>query len=132
MTRKKKMNPLLAGILSGSILGLVFLGYLIFRYRAVAEMFQEDDQELSSVSEQQMALYLTLGFLGTALFFGASAGLVYRALNNPGLYQGIAYGAAVLFSVIALISKTPLPIDKVFWNLAVGGILGTLVPLFSG
>lgn len=126
------MNPLLAGILSGSILGLVFLGHLIFRHRAVAQIFQADAQEQTSVSGQQIALYLALGFLGTALFFGAAAGFVYQALNDPGLYQGIAYSAAVLFSVIALISKTPLPIDKVFWNLAVGGILGTLVPFFSG
>ena len=126
------MNPLLAGILSGSILGLVFLGYLIFRHRAVAQVFQADAQEQTSASGQQIVLYLALGFLGTALFFGTAAGLVYRALNNPELYQGIAYGAAVLFSVIALLSNTPLPIDKVCWNLAVGGILGTMVPLFSG
>ncbi len=126
------MNPLLAGILSGLILGLVFLGHLLFRHPAVAQVFQADAQEQTSASGQQIALYLALGFLGTALFFGAAAGLVYRVLNDPGLYQGIAYSAAVLFSVIALISKTPLPIDKIFWNLAVGGILGTLVPFFSG
>ena len=41
--------------------------------------------------------------------------------------------AAILLSVLAMASKTPLTItiDKIVWNFAVGGMLGLLVPLIA-
>jgi hypothetical protein len=48
------------------------------------------------------------------------------------IYVMVSIGAAVLLSLLAVVSRTPLVGDKIFWNFAVGGVLGFMVPLLAG
>jgi hypothetical protein len=72
------------------------------------------------------------GFAGAALLLGVLSAVVFGMVGSATRFVMIALGAAVLFSVLAMISKTPLTTDKIVWNFAVGGVLGVCVPLFSG
>jgi hypothetical protein len=67
--------------------------------------------------------------MGASLLFGALAGVIYTLIGDPLRFTLLALGAALLFSLLAVLSKTPLTGDKIFWNLAVGLVLGLLVPL---
>jgi hypothetical protein len=34
-------------------------------------------------------------------------------------------------SILAVVSRTPMPVDKILMNVAVAGVLGYLIPVFS-
>lgn len=122
-------SPLLAGLISAIPLAIVLIVYTLVRGRALAAFFlgQGDSPRLSAGT---LFWILLGGFAGMAIVFGALAGLVYGWLGMP-RFQYLAFGAAALFSLLAVISRQPLPVDKIIWNLAVGGILGVLVPLLA-
>lgn len=122
-------SPLVAGLISAIPLAIVLVIYVLVRGKALALFFlgQADGVRLSA----NALFWLMLGgFVAMAFGFGALSGLVYGWLGMP-RYQYLALGATLLFSLLAVISKQPLPGDKIAWNLAIGGILGVLVPLLA-
>lgn len=122
---------ILAGLLAGLPLAALFVIYLLIRGRALVLFFKEQDENIARLSDRGLFAILLAGFVGAAFLFGAVAGAVYGLVGSRGTYMALAFGAAVIFSILAVISKTPLIADKIAWNLAVGGVLGVLVPLLS-
>ena len=124
------MKPVLAGLLAGVPLAVLLLTYVLVRGKIVAAFFQSQDEELAQVSPQRMFFIILGGFVGMAFLFGALSGLVYTWLGVP-TFRYVAFGAGTLFSLVAVLTKTPLLWDKIFWNLAIGGVLGSLVPILA-
>jgi ABC-type transporter Mla maintaining outer membrane lipid asymmetry permease subunit MlaE len=121
-------SPVLAGLIAAIPLAVVLVVYALIRGKALAAVFQ--GQSETPLPEKTLMLIMVASFVGMAVMFGVVAGLVYGWLGMP-RYVYIAIGATVVFSVLAVISKQPLPWDKIVMNLAVGGVLGALIPLLT-
>ncbi len=121
-----------AGLLAGLALAVVFVLYVVLRGRALAAFFQSLDQNIANLPEKKLFYIILACFIGAALLFGMIAGLVYGLVGSSTRFVSIAFGGAVLLSLLAAVSKTPLVGDKIVWNFTVGGVLGILVPLISG
>jgi hypothetical protein len=124
-------SPLLAGLVAAVPLAIILALYTLARGRALAAFFQGQDESMAKVSESSLFWIILAGFIGMAFVFGALSGLVYGWLGMP-RFQYLAIGAVLLFSLLAVVSRQPLPVDKIIWNLAVGGVLGMLVPVLAG
>lgn len=124
------MNPITGGLVAAVPLAVFFSIYLRVRGNALVIFFQELDERIDNVPGRTLYFLISTGFIGAAFLFGAFAGLVHSWLGMP-VFRYTALGAAALLSLLALISKTPLLIDKITWNVAVGVILGMLVPFFA-
>ena len=119
-------SPVLAGLVAAIPLAAVLIVYALVRGKALAAVFQ--GQSETPIPERTMVFIMLASFIGMAFMFGAISGLVYSWLGMP-RFAYVAIGATALFSVLAIISKQPLPWDKIVMNLAVGGVLGALIPL---
>jgi MFS family permease len=125
------MSHLLAGLISGIPLALIFGIHTLLRRDPLIRLFQDTEEGSEQMDEQTLFILLLGGFMLTALFLGLISGLVLDRVGSTFTFRVIAFSAAGLFSVLAVISRTPLTGDKIIWNLAVGLILGWLVPLFA-
>jgi hypothetical protein len=125
-------SRIIADLLAGSALAVVFVLYMILRGRALVAFFQGFDENIARLPYKTLFFIILAGFVGAALLFGGLAGVVYGLLGSSARFVFISFGAAVLFSALAVVSKTPLVGDKIVWNFTVGGVLGILVPFFSG
>lgn len=125
------INPLIAGLISAIPLAVVFGVYLLLRSKNLVVFFQAQDANIAQIPEYTLFWIILAGFIGAAFLFGTLAGFIYAHLGMP-RYQYLALGATITFSVLAGISRQPLTGDKIAWNLAVGVVLGILVPLLSG
>jgi hypothetical protein len=79
-----------------------------------------------------MRWILVAMFGGGALLWGLGAGFIYGWVGSPSTFRLLAGGAAVVLSVLALISRTPLIPDKIFMNFAVAISYGFLLPWLTG
>lgn len=125
------MNNFVAGLLSGLVLAFVFVGYMLARGRSLVTFFKEPDENFARLSDKTLFSIVLACFLGAALLFGLLSGLVYSWVGSGPYFSGLAIGLAILLSILALVSKQPLIPDKIFWNFAVGGVLGLLTPLLA-
>lgn len=124
------LSSVLAGLLAAIPLAVVLIIYTLFRGKALAAFFRSQGDGMGNISDMTWMIILLASFTGMAFVFGALAGLVYGWLGMP-LFRYVALGATLLFSLLAIISKQPLPGDKIVWNLAVGLVLGALVPYLA-
>lgn len=124
------MNPIYAGLVAAVPLAVFFTIYLRLRGSMLAAFLQEQDERIAGLPEITLRFLVDFGFVGAAFLFGALAGLVYSWLGMPA-FRYAALGAAALFSLLALVSKTPLPLDKIIWNIAVAVVMGFLVPFLA-
>ncbi len=125
-------NKFLAGLLAGVILALVFVLYYLVRGRVFVAMLKGNSPEMAGMSDKAMYFMFLGAFAFMAILFGVAASVVYRFVGAPVKFLGLALGLAVVASILAIVSRTPMPVDKIFMNFAVGGILGWLVPLLAG
>jgi hypothetical protein len=125
------INSLSAGLISALPLAVIFGIYLLLRGKPLVVFFQAQDASIARIPEQTLFWVILTGFIGAAFLFGAIAGFIHAQLGMP-RYQLLAFGATIIFCILAVISRQPLTGDKIAWNLAVGLVLGTLVPLLSG
>lgn len=125
------MNKILAGLLAGIPLASVFVLYMLVRGKALVSFFKDQDESFARISGNVLFMIILGCFVGAAFLFGMLAGLVYSWLGAPVYFTAMGLCSALVLSVLAVVSKTPLSLDKIVWNLAVGGLLGLLVPLFS-
>ncbi len=123
-------SSILAGLTAAIPLAGVLLIYTPVRGKALAALFVSQGEGPSRINDKTMFLLVVGGFVLMAFFFGLLSGLVHGWLGMPRYLYG-AIGATLLFSVLALVSRQPLPYDKIVMNLAVGGVLGWLVPLLA-
>ena len=124
------MNGIGSGFLAGIVLGFIFSVYVLVRWQTLKGFFSAQDEAIENLGERRLLYVLMHGFGGASLLLGLIAGLVFNWLGAPVFYY-LAFGGALLLSALALISRTELAADKIFWNVAVGGILGLLVPLIA-
>jgi len=89
------------------------------------------DAQFVSMTDQQVFIMVLGAFAFGALFLGAIAGLVYALVGSPYPFQTLAFGLAVLMTILAFVTRTPMAVDKVFMNFAVAGTLGFLIPLLA-
>lgn len=125
------MRTIAVGLLAALPLAGVFLLYLLVRGDAFVAMLGADSGEMAAVSNTTLKLMVGTGFVMASLLFGVMASVMYRWLGSPLPFAALALGAAVALSLLAVISKTPMPADKVAMNLAVALVLGALVPMLS-
>jgi hypothetical protein len=124
------MSSFAAGLLSGVALAMVFAVYTVIRRSAVLNGFRATDESIANIPESTL-FYLVLGaFSSAAVLLGVAAGFAYGWLGQP-LFTIAAFGAAIVLSVIAVLSRTVMAWDKVFWNLATGAVLGLVIPLLT-
>ena len=124
------MSNFAAGLLSGVALALVFAAYTLLRRSAVLAGFRATDESIANIPKHTL-FYLVLGaFSSAAVLLGVAAGFAYGWLGLP-LYTIAAFTAAIILSLIAVLTRTRMMWDKVFWNLATGAVLGLLIPLLA-
>ena len=124
------MSYFMAGLLTGGVLVFVFILYDLIRGKTLANFFKGQDESFAHLSDSVLCAIILAGFIGAAILFGIAGGLVFGLLGAPSYFTLIALGVATLLSGLAIVSKTPLTVDKIVWNFAVGGLLGVLVPAF--
>ena len=83
------------------------------------------------MSDKTFYILLLSMFILMGLVFGVLAGIVYNLVGSNVIFMAIAFGFALLFSILAVVSKTPMKGDKVFWSFSISIIFGILVPLFA-
>jgi hypothetical protein len=120
-------NRVLVGIVAGIPISLLCLGYVALRRDAVVALFAAGDgsEALSPRAASGLAF-------GTAVAIGPCLGLlaafVHGWLPSEAAYTALAIGLATLLSVVALISRTPMMVEKIVLNYTVALVLGVLAP----
>jgi uncharacterized membrane protein len=122
----------LSGFIAGFVLGIVLGIYVQVRKNKLVMFFKDQDESIARMSDRTLFVIILGCFISAALLFGVLAGLVYAWLGVTSIYVMVAIGAALLLSLLAVVSRTQLVGDKIFWNFAVGGVLGLIVPLLVG
>ncbi len=126
------ISYVLAGFVAGFILTIVLGIYVLFRRDMLVAFFKGQEESIARLSDRTLFLVILGCFISAAFLFGVLAGLVYGWLGARNIYVMVVTGLAVLLSLLAVVSRTPLLGDKIFWNFAVGGVLGLMVPLLVG
>lgn len=122
------MNNIQAGLLAAVPVSALGILYMLWRGKAMVEMVLSGSTDAEAMSDQAW-FYLMLGALALAPFvFGLLSALVYGWVGNQRSFRLLALGLAVLFSVLALTSKTPMRVDKIVMNFVVALDFGLLVP----
>lgn len=125
------MSRVVAGLVAAAPLSVLGVVYMLIWGRGMVTSLMANEIDSGSMTESQWTL-IFLGSVALAPFaFGALSGVVYGWVKSPHLFRGLAAGLAVLFSLLAVISRTPMPFMKVVLNVAVALVLGVLVPLLS-
>jgi hypothetical protein len=116
----------LAGVVAGIPVSLLCLAYLLLRRDAVVEVFRGGGHPMPVQAATALAF-------GTAVLIGPLLGLaaafVFDRVGSEQQYVLIAFGLATLMSLAALVSRTPLMVEKIVLNYAVALALGLLMPL---
>ena len=125
-------KDIFVGMQAGIILALVLVVYMLIRGKQLVTEFKGLDETFASLSDKTL-FWLFMGiFILMSLVFGALSGVIFSLLDSQSVFTLIAFGLGLLFSVVAIASKTPLMVDKVSWNLMVGFVLGITVPMLAG
>lgn len=125
------MNNILAGLLAAVPLSALGIGYMLWKGSTLVQVLQSDSTEAGNMSAGSW-FYLMLGSFALAPFvFGILAGLVFSWIGDPLVYRLLALGMAVVFSVLAVLSRTPMVPAKVAMNFLVALDFGLLVPLLA-
>lgn len=126
------MNNVFSGLAAALPLSAMGAVYALIRFEPLADLFREGDAEMAAVGEGPIHLMLMAMFGLGPILFGGIAGLVYGAISSRQAYLALALGLAVLMTIWAFLSRTPMMTDKIIMNFAVALILGLLVPHLAG
>jgi hypothetical protein len=132
------MNVLLAGFIAGIPVGVIGGLLLWLRGKSYVPELKATNAEMAKWSDQLVTLMLAGGSALASLAFGVLAGWVYgqfaaRFASNAAIYfLALAIGLAVIASILALVSKTPMVREKIVLNLDFGIGFGLLVPWLAG
>jgi fucose 4-O-acetylase-like acetyltransferase len=126
------VQKIFAGLLAGLMLAGVFVIYYLVRGRAFVATLKASSPEMANMSDNTLYLMFLGGFVFAALVLGLLSVIVYGFFGPAEKFRLLAGGLALLASVLAIISRTPMPVDKVFMNLAVASVLGGLIPVLVG
>jgi hypothetical protein len=125
------MSNILAGIIAALPLSVLGIIYMLVAGKKLVQEFKSSDTSEASMTDQQW-FYLMLASLALAPFvFGVIAGLVYGWVGSPQFFLGLTLGMAVVFSVFAWVSHTPMKLTKIVMNFMVALDFGILLPLLA-
>jgi hypothetical protein len=119
-------NRYLAGLAAGIPISLVCLAYALLRRDAVVEAFTSGGGGTMSTGTATALAIAAAVCIGPGL--GLAAAVVYGLIGAQQQYALLAFGLATLMSVAALVSRTPLMIEKIALNYVVALTLGLLMP----
>ena len=119
-------NRYLAGLAAGIPISLVCLAYVLLRRDAVVEAFTSGGGGTMSTGAATALAIAAAVCIGPGL--GLAAAFVYGLIGAQLQYVLLAFGLATLMSVAALVSRTPLMIEKMVLNYVVAVTLGLLMP----
>jgi hypothetical protein len=122
-------NKFLAGLLAGLLLAGVFVTYYLIRGRAFVTTLKASSPDMANMSDNALYFMFLGGFVFGALVLGFLSVFVYGFFGAADKFRLLAGGLAVLASILAINSRTPMPVDKIFLNFAVAGVLGGLIPV---
>jgi len=126
------VQKLLAGLLAGLLLAGVFVIYYLIRGRPFVAMIKANSPEMANASDNALFFMFLGAFIFAALLLGVLSVIVFGFLGTSDKFRLLAGGLAMLASILAVTSRTPLPVDKVFMNFAVAGVLGGFLPVLLG
>lgn len=124
------MNRFVAGLVAGIPLALIgVIAMLIWGRGMVASLKTSTD---TGMTDDQW-FYLMLGGIAAMPFlYGLISALIYGWIGSPQWFLGVALGLAVLMTVAAIATRTPLMGVKIVANFAVALAYGILIPLLTG
>lgn len=125
------MNTFLAATLIALGVALIGLIYIVVAGGDFVATLQASDAEFASMSNSQLYGLLLAGIAFAPFLFGVGAAVLYSWLGKPWLFLGITVGFAILFSIAAIASRTPLPSFKITANFVVALAFGLLLPLLT-
>lgn len=119
-------NRYLAGLVAGIPISLVCLTYVLLRRDAVVKAFTSGGGNTMSIEAATVLAVAAAVCIGPGL--GLAAAIVCGLIGTEQQYVLLAFGLATLMSVAALVSRTPLMIEKIILNYVVALTLGLLMP----
>jgi hypothetical protein len=120
-------NRLLAAVIACIPVSMLCLGYVVARRDRVARAFVEADRSASlSPGAAEALAFLIAASIGPGL--GVAAAVAWGLLPSEGAYVVLAAALAAVLSVVALVSRTPLMVEKVVLNCAVAIALCVVAP----
>ncbi len=127
------LSAWLSGIVPGLIAGGALLVATVFMLGGVKKL-----PDFAGMSDLQLVLMLGGGSLAFfALIGGPAASAIYEWLRSAVSDAAFVFRAAlltfgILLSVLAFVSRTPLPVEKTVMNLIVSILIAVLVPAMHG
>jgi xanthosine utilization system XapX-like protein len=136
------MNSIVAGLVSGVIVGPVATLFLVLRRKSFLVEFLkpevDQDPTLANLGERGLLGLLAGGMVGGALGFGLLAGWVYSQVEDrsdtpANIYLVMAIGIAVVLSILAILTrKEGLAAEKIAANFIFALGFGLLGPWLAG
>lgn len=120
-------NRFVAGVVAGLPVSLLCLGYLAVRRDAVVAMFT-DGGGSDALSPQAAASLAVAAAIAVGPGLGLLAAVVWGWVPEAGTYLAMALILATLFSVAAVVTRTPMAAEKIVLNYAVALMLGFVAP----
>jgi hypothetical protein len=118
-------NRHLAGLVAGIPVSLACLAYVLLRRDTVVQVFTGGGKAMSTESASILAV-VTAVLIGPVL--GLAAALVFNRMPSEQQYATLAFGLATAMSLAALVSRTPLMVEKIVLNYLVAVCLGLIMP----
>lgn len=120
-------SRILASVVAGIPVSLLCLGYLAVRRDTVVRLFTDDDgaEAMTPAAATVLALVVAMA-IGPGL--GLAAAFVRAWLPSDTAHLALALVLATLFSVGAVVARTPLAGEKVVLNGVVALLLGLVAP----
>ncbi len=125
------MNPFVAGLLSALPLSALGIAYMLFAGGKFVALLTSGGGGEQAFSESQARLLMLGSFALAPLAFGLVSALVYRWVASPNIFTSIALGAAVVMSLLVLVTRTPMTVEKIVMNFLVGLAFGLLLPYLA-
>jgi hypothetical protein len=119
-------NRFVAGVAAGIPISLLCLGYLAVRRNEVVRLFAEGGSDALSPAAATALAVVAAAAVGPG--FGLVATVVRGWMPSDASYLALAAMLATLFSVAAVIARTPMMVEKVVLNYAVALMLGFVAP----
>jgi hypothetical protein len=118
-------NRYLAGVVAGIPVSLACLAYVLLRRDTVVQVLTGGGKAMSTESTSILAV-VTAVSIGPVL--GLAAALVFNRMPSEQQYATLAFGLATAMSLAALVSRTPLTVEKIVLNYLVAVCLGLIMP----
>ncbi len=126
------MNTTVAGLIAALPLSAVGIVYMLLRGQKIITAITANAGEGEAMSNSQWFILLLASLAVMPFVFALASAFIYGRLANPPVFVSVAFGAAVLFSILALATHTPMLIEKIVMNFLVAVAFGLLMPYLAG